>query len=331
MNLRSHVQPGITHSVTGHTATGHSGLAPADVPRTCAVVIEDDPEIRAIHRQVLEQMGLDTVVTTNASDGVEAVRNFSPAVTILDVTMTGMDGVAAARRIREFSDTHVIMVSALDDEIDVVQGLNAGADDYVYKPFRPRELRARVEAVLRRRRTTVGTSSAKAPEPGLWTREPTPVTDVSPVQTKSVRPPGLAVVTPVESAAVVPPAPVPPYAESAAIPELADDEGWMQHNGLAVHVGAGRTQIDGVDVDISPDELVLLATLMGSGPRVRSTANLVLALRSEGYVTTYFVNDADKRVVREHMDNLRRKLGDTGPTPAWIESVSGVGYRMTSV
>lgn len=324
MNLRSHVHPDLAESMTVRAGLERTGGA-----RLCAVVIEDDPEIRAIHRQVLEQMGLDTVVTTNASDGVDAVRTFAPAVTILDVTMTGMDGVAAARGIRDFSDTHIIMVSALNDEIDVVQGLNAGADDYVLKPFRPRELRARVEAVLRRRRTMVATSSVTAPEPGLWTREPSPTDGVTPVPTSSVRPPGLAVVTPVE-ATPGPAAPVPSTDVAVAI-EPEDDSGWTHHNGLAVHVGAGRAQVDGVDVELAHDELVLLTALMDSAPRVRSTANLVLALRGEGYVTTYFVNDADKRVVREHMDNLRRKLGDTGQTPTWIESVSGVGYRMTSV
>ncbi|MFC6344352.1 response regulator transcription factor, partial [Nocardioides hankookensis] len=117
-----------------------------------AVIIEDDPDVRDLIDIVLTQSGFTTVVTENGTDGVEAVRKHNPLITTLDVNMPGMDGFAVAKRLREFSSTYLIMITALADEIDVVQGFEAGADDYLVKPFRPRELRARADSMLRRPR-----------------------------------------------------------------------------------------------------------------------------------------------------------------------------------
>lgn len=345
------------------------------IPARRAVVIDDDPEVRALHRQVLDQLGFEVVLTTNGPDGLEAVREFSPTITFLDVSMPGMDGFATAARIRELSDTYILMVSGLGDEIDVVQGLGSGADDYVLKPFRPRELRARVEALLRRPRTRQAplaqdeaeqSTAPWAPEPGLWSpgspapstvsqhvpvpsaapTEPTPLPAVRPTPVRSqpeaaptrtvaaesrplmVAPSAgsnaLAVVTAPEVVADVAQAP------AAAQPPQVDPDTWLQHGRLALHPGTAVALADGATVELDEAEVALLASLLATGTRVRSIANLVLALRGEGYVTTYFVNDADKRAVTDHMESLRRKLGDTGPTPRWIEPVRAVGFRMTA-
>ena len=106
---------------------------------------------------------------------MEAVRDHNPLVTTLDVNMPGMDGFAVAKRLREFSSTYLIMITALADEIDVVQGFEAGADDYLVKPFRPRELRARADSMLRRPRarfdTPTGWVEADEPQPVQEARE----------------------------------------------------------------------------------------------------------------------------------------------------------------
>ena len=87
-----------------------------------------------------------------AKTGLDLVREHQPLVTTLDVNMPGMDGFETAKRIRAVSTTYIVMLSARTEEIDALQGLEAGADDYVAKPFRPRELRARIDAMLRRPR-----------------------------------------------------------------------------------------------------------------------------------------------------------------------------------
>ncbi|WP_374699910.1 response regulator transcription factor [Microbacterium sp. B24] len=121
-----------------------------------AVIIEDDPDIRHLIVEVLEAAGFSTVSVGNGIDGVRAVLSYQPLVTTLDVNMPGIDGFEAARRIRAQSDTFIIMITGLEEEADVVVGLGSGADDYIVKPFRPRELRARIDSLLRRPRATAG-------------------------------------------------------------------------------------------------------------------------------------------------------------------------------
>ncbi|MBC7518768.1 MAG: response regulator transcription factor [Microbacteriaceae bacterium] len=118
--------------------------------RRVAVIIEDDPDVRNLLEEILVQAGFDTVTTTNGADGIRAVKDNNPAIITLDVNMPGMDGFETAKRIRRFSPCYLIMVSGRDEEFDTLQGLQSGADDYIAKPFRPRELRARIDALLRR-------------------------------------------------------------------------------------------------------------------------------------------------------------------------------------
>ena len=117
-----------------------------------AVVIEDEEDIRALLSTVLAQAGFEVHGAADGAAGVELVRAHRPLVTTLDVNMPGMDGFETAKRIRAISPTYIVMLSARTEEIDALQGLEAGADDYVAKPFRPRELRARIDAMLRRPR-----------------------------------------------------------------------------------------------------------------------------------------------------------------------------------
>jgi DNA-binding response OmpR family regulator len=123
--------------------------------RRVAVVVEDDSDIRNLLDAVLTQAGFETYSVFDGLAGVEAVRQHNPTVTTLDVSLPGIDGFEVARRIRAFSSTYIVMLTARNEEIDTLIGLDAGADDYLTKPFRPRELRARIEAMLRRPRHTL--------------------------------------------------------------------------------------------------------------------------------------------------------------------------------
>ena len=117
-----------------------------------AVVIEDEEDIRSLLAAVLSQAGFTVHGAADGTEGLDLVRELQPLVTTLDVNMPGMDGFETAKRIRGISTTYIVMLSARTEEIDALQGLEAGADDYVAKPFRPRELRARIDAMLRRPR-----------------------------------------------------------------------------------------------------------------------------------------------------------------------------------
>lgn len=114
-----------------------------------AVVIEDDDGIRSLVHAVLQRAGLNVIEAANGLDGVEAVRVHSPAIVTVDIRMPGLDGFETTRRIREISDAAVIVLSARVGDADEFESRQAGADVYVPKPFRPRELRALVEERLR--------------------------------------------------------------------------------------------------------------------------------------------------------------------------------------
>ena len=114
------------------------------------LIVDDDPRIREVVRYALSKEGFETV---EAGDGAEAVRVFekhNPALVILDILMPEMDGTEVCRALRAHSQVPVIFLSSKDEELDRVLGLELGGDDYVTKPFSPRELVARVRAVLRR-------------------------------------------------------------------------------------------------------------------------------------------------------------------------------------
>jgi DNA-binding response OmpR family regulator len=130
------------------TAGPTPSAAPSGARARTAVIVEDDPDIRALLDTVLSQAGFVTHTAATGHEGVEAVRRIDPLVTTLDVSLPDIDGFEVCRRIRAVSDTYVVMLTARTDEVDARAGLDAGADDYQTKPFRPRELRARIEALL---------------------------------------------------------------------------------------------------------------------------------------------------------------------------------------
>ena len=115
------------------------------------VVVEDDPHIADLLDMYLRREGFRVLLASDAQRGLELVELEKPRLVVLDVGLPGeLDGLDLCRRIRTAGDTPIVMVTARDDEIDRVLGLELGADDYIGKPFSPRELVARVKAVLRR-------------------------------------------------------------------------------------------------------------------------------------------------------------------------------------
>ena len=245
--------------------------------RRVAVVIEDEEDIRSLLSTVLSQAGFEVYGAADGLEGFELVRTQQPLITTLDVNMPGMDGFETAKRIRAVSTTYIVMLSARTEEIDALQGLEAGADDYVAKPFRPRELRARIDAMLRRPRHLVAvpaTAGPTAPSPSMDT--------------------------------------------------------WVEHNGVRLNAEMRIVTVDGADLELTRSEFDILADLLAAGRRVRGKSELALMLRGEQYTGVEYVSDSDARAIEVHVANLRRKLGESPASPRWIETVRGVGYRLTA-
>lgn len=255
-------------------ATPASGGAAVQEARV-AVVIEDEHDIRSLLSTVLAQAGFEVHGASNGADGVELVRVHRPVVTTLDVNMPGMDGFETAKRIRSISSTYIVMLTARTEEIDALQGLEAGADDYVAKPFRPRELRARIDAMLRRPRHVAGSGTETAPT------------------------------------------------------ATASDGAWLEHHGLRLNPGSRIVTVDDEDIVLTRSEFDILADLLAAGRRVRAKTDLAIMLRGEQSAVE-FVSDSDARAIEVHVANLRRKLGESPAQPRWIETVRGVGYRLTA-
>jgi two-component system OmpR family response regulator len=112
-----------------------------------AVVIEDQQDLRELTEIMLVQAGFEVVTAADGLAGIQAVRDHDPVLTTLDVNMPGMDGYEVARQLRLFSQTYIIMITGQADPADVQKAFEAGADDYIVKPFSIRDLRARAEAV----------------------------------------------------------------------------------------------------------------------------------------------------------------------------------------
>jgi two-component system OmpR family response regulator len=124
------------------------------------LVVDDDPHLREVVRFALAQAGF---VVTEAADGnqaLTAIERAVPDLIVLDVMMPGMDGLEVCKQVRKSHAVPIVFLSSRDDEVDRILGLELGGDDYLSKPFSPRELVARVKAVLRRGRTPVSSSDA---------------------------------------------------------------------------------------------------------------------------------------------------------------------------
>jgi len=117
-----------------------------------AVVVDDDADIRMLLRDVLEMAGFAVHEASCGNVGIELVRDVRPDLVTLDLGLPDVDGITVCRTIRVFTDAYVLMITARADEIDRLLGLEIGADDFVNKPFSPREVQARVAALFRRPR-----------------------------------------------------------------------------------------------------------------------------------------------------------------------------------
>jgi len=131
------------------------------------LIVEDDRNTAALIETYLRREGFETAIAADGEAALELARRRPPAFVILDLMLPKLDGREVCRRLRAASDVPVLMLTARGEEIDRVVGFTLGADDYVVKPFSPRELVERVKAILRRARPAAGTGAAVLSHRGL--------------------------------------------------------------------------------------------------------------------------------------------------------------------
>jgi two-component system, OmpR family, response regulator RpaB len=125
------------------------------------LIVDDEASIRRILETRFKMLGFETAVAADGEEAVQVFEQFTPDIVILDIMMPKMDGYGVTKEIRKQGDTPIIILTALGDVSERIQGLELGADDYVVKPFSPKELEARVKSILRRTSSRAGSPMAK--------------------------------------------------------------------------------------------------------------------------------------------------------------------------
>ena len=135
--------------------------------KTKILLVDDDPNIRQLVNLYLEKEGFEVEMADRGDTAVEKFKTFAPNLILLDLMLPGMDGWQVCREVRKTSNVPIIMLTAKDETFDKVLGLELGADDYMVKPFDPKELVARIKAVLRRFQNADAPASKELSFPGL--------------------------------------------------------------------------------------------------------------------------------------------------------------------
>lgn len=275
-----------------HGVWGFMGLTMSDLG--VAVVVEDDKDIRNLLESVFLQAGFEVHTASDGREGVELVRHQKANIVTLDVGLPDIDGYEVLRRIRQFSDAYVVMLTGRSEEPDMLTGLHSGADDYITKPFRPLELRARVAAMMRR------------PRYGDAQRQDGLRQDAQP------------------QAAPAKPA---PHAQPGTVHGTGSKD-VLEHRDLRLSPRTRSAELAGKELELTRSEFVLLEELLRAGGGVCTRADLVKVVRGDYYQDDTYISEADERAVEVHIGNLRKKLHEDAHTPQLLQTVRGVGYRL---
>ncbi|GAB2880688.1 response regulator [Nocardioides pacificus] len=308
-------------------------MATAAAPSTApvALVIEDDADTADLLHLVLSQAGFSVVTATNGADGLTLALMHRPALATIDVSMPGMDGLETTRRIRDFSGTYIVIISSRSAEQDILAGFEAGADDYVPKPIRPRELQARLAAVARRPTT----SFVQQPDHAAWAAAEEDL-ERSAYHQQVVA--GAKPDHPLVSA------PEPEACDPEADPDDEDggEDGrdgmldlgmrfignWVEFNGLRINPGRSLVVVDDRLVDLNPRQFDLLQLMLYSGTRSRTARFLALQLRGETEATTTTQAFHDRDWIDSMMENLLHRVGENPDRPRWVEILPKSRYRL---
>ncbi|MCU1565843.1 MAG: hypothetical protein JWQ56_780 [Pseudarthrobacter sp.] len=282
--------------------------------RRVVVVIDRDEEVRSFLRTTLGDAGFEVHCAATGEAGLALVRAKQPDTVTLDLVLPDIDGYEVLRRIREFSHTYILIITARSGLGATLKGFDAGADDYMVKPIRPRELRARVDGMLRRPRQLM--------VPPIVTPRAAPL--ISPRLRASARARTMPAPAPAHGLAV---APGLPAAQGLPAAEA------FEHNGLEINSATRAATLGGRALQLTRTEFDLLFILLQRGSGVVSKGELVgllgLAKREAGSISGGNAGARDTgRIIETHVGNLRRKLGDNARQPRWLKTVRGSGYTL---
>lgn len=228
-----------------------------------ALIIEDDADVRQLLVMTLGMNGFTTIEAGSGREGVALVRGRRPDLVTLDLNLPDIDGVEVCRQIRPLTDAYIIMITARQDEIDRLIGLEIGADDFVVKPFSPREVGARVNAMFRRPRNA---ASAEPQQAGT--------VDAAPVGSP---------------AAGVTPAPEPV-------------EGLLVHGPIEIDTEGRIAMLDGAELPLTRIEFDLLATLVSGPRRVWQRETLLAKIWGDGWVNDQHLVEVHIRNLRKKLN-----------------------------
>ncbi|HEY7718154.1 MAG TPA: response regulator transcription factor [Pedococcus sp.] len=259
------------------------------VAERVAVVVEDDPDIRGLIVHSLTMQGFTVHPAPDGQTGIALTSEHRPDLITIDLGLPDLEGIEVCRRIRSTTDAYIVMISARASELDRLMGLETGADDYLVKPFSPRELQARVNAMFRRPRSS---GAPGGPEVATGAAVPQPATD--------------AVGADAPSAA-------------SGSGDLTVDHEVIAYGKLEVDIDGRLVRVEGDEVPLTRTEFDLMATMIRAPRRVWTRETLLRQVWGEEW-------GVDHHLVEVHVGNLRRKLG--GGTSRFIRTIRGVGYRI---
>ena len=252
-------------AVPGSSGTVVAMTSGPDSDSRVALIIEDDADVRQLLVMTLGMNGFTTIEAETGRQGVALVRERRPDLVTLDLNLPDIDGVEVCRQIRPVTDAYVIMITARQDEVDRLIGLEIGADDFVVKPFSPREVGARVNAMFRRPRNTV----------------------------RNVSQPLLETADAGRSTPVAAPPPPPVAVEPA--------EGVLVHGPITIDTEGRMAQLDGVELPLTRIEFDLLATLVSGPRRVWQRETLLSRIWGEGWVNDQHLVEVHIRNLRKKL------------------------------
>jgi DNA-binding response OmpR family regulator len=276
-----------------------------------ALVIDDDQDTVDLLEIVLNQAGFAVVTATTGPDGIALALKHRPALATIDVTMPDMNGLEVTRRVREATSTYIVIISSRSQEHDILAGFDAGADDYIPKPIRPRELQARLVAVARRPIASVADGGVAV----AW----------APAAEDAARSAFLRQVVAGESVGFVGEDEEEGRDGRDGMLELGMRfvGSWIEFAGLRINPARDLLVIDDLIVDVDPETIKLLETMLYAGTMTLTSRQLALRFRGENEEKPTTSPDQDRKWFDAVMPKLLKTIGDSAVRPRWFQVDEG--------